>query len=272
MATTVSKISKKIEKRQDATLEEVESFIKNLKKFLDVSLEEIVGELTDGNKDPAMYLGGLLSELKKRGLRKQLGELQAIYGNELKRVQSSFKEDGLSKSLAYIGKETVAQLIALKVEDIENKSLDVIGNLRPILLEQTILGKEIDLKPLKEKVDSKLFGQIKTEVNTAMLNFSRAISASKFIESGTTKFLYTGPLDQVTRPFCEELLTARDPAIYTLDEIEQMDNEQLGDVMTSCGGYNCRHQWAPVSDEVEKELKGEEEDLDAQLAELGFEE
>ena len=269
---TLKSINKKVEKRQDGTLEEVDRFIKNLKKFLDKGLEEIVGELEDGNIDPALYLGGLLEQLKKRGLRKQMGELQAIYGKELKRVQGSFTQDGYNKSLAYIGKETLTQLITFKVEDIENKSLDVIGSLRPIMLEQVITGQKIDIEPLKDKISGRLFGNIKTELNTAMLNFSRTISASKYIEEGTTKFLYAGPLDDITRPFCEEVLTERDPAIYTLDEILSMDNGQIGDVMTSCGGYNCRHQWAPVSDSLEKQLNGEEEDLDAQLAELELDE
>lgn len=84
--------------------------------------------------------------------------------------------------------------------------------------------------------------------------------------------MYVGPLDDATRPFCEEILNSKDLPIYTVEEIQSMDNGQLGDVFTSCGGYNCRHEWVPISGNLEKELRGEEEDLDAQLAALELDE
>jgi len=37
--------------------------------------------------------------------------------------------------------------------------------------------------------------------------------------------------------------------IYHIDEIEKLDNGQGLDVMTYCGGYNCRHMWLPATKE-----------------------
>jgi len=59
-------------------------------------------------------------------------------------------------------------------------------------------------------------------------------------------FTYLGPADSKTRPFC----AARVGGVYTKEEILQMDNGQTGDVFTERGGWNCRHQWIAVPDEV----------------------
>lgn len=250
----LKQLSKAVKKKQEFTDKEINSFLKELKRFLDNALEEIVGEIEDGNVDPALALGKILTEIKKRGLTKQLGELTAIYGSELRKVKQTLKEYGLSANLQELNTDTVTALIKFKVNDIENKSLEVIGSLRPVILEQTILGQKIDLSALRDRVESKLFNSVKTELNTAMLSFNRLVTATQAERLGVEKFIYIGPDDKVTRPFCQQLLEGRSPPIYTLKEIMGMDNEQGMDVLTAGGGYNCRHQWGPVSDEFAKEL------------------
>jgi hypothetical protein len=54
----------------------------------------------------------------------------------------------------------------------------------------------------------------------------------------------TGPVSAITRPFCR----AHAGQIFTLEEIERLDNGQGLPVRESCGGYNCRHYWVPASD------------------------
>jgi len=65
---------------------------------------------------------------------------------------------------------------------------------------------------------------------------------------GLDKFMYSGPLDENTREFCEKLL--RGGEFYSKDKIAAMDNGQTQDVFTTCGGFNCRHKWVAVSDEI----------------------
>jgi hypothetical protein len=43
--------------------------------------------------------------------------------------------------------------------------------------------------------------------------------------------------------------------IYTEAQIAKMDNGTDLPVAVYCGGYNCRHHWRPVSDELAKELE-----------------
>jgi hypothetical protein len=56
-------------------------------------------------------------------------------------------------------------------------------------------------------------------------------------------FAYMGPLDRKTRPFCYE----RVGKVFTLDEIDTMDNGQLPNTFLTAGGYNCRHRFIAIS-------------------------
>lgn len=58
-------------------------------------------------------------------------------------------------------------------------------------------------------------------------------------------FLYTGPDDKVTRPFCNKHVDK----IRSKVEIDQLRNGQIDDVFLSGGGYRCRHVWRPVKKE-----------------------
>ena len=254
----LSQLKSLVSSADKASKKEIDAFLKQLKRFLDTALEEVVGEMLDGNNDPALALGGLLDAIKKKGLRKELAELTTIYKGELKAVQQQYKDVGINSTYRAINTDTLNALIKFKVQDIENKSLGVIGELRPKILEQVIMGQAIDLTPLKAIVEARLFNQIKTELRTATLTFNRTVTVSRAKELGFEKWVYIGPDDDVTRPFCQDLLS-RDPPIYTTDEIDQMDNDQGLDVHTSGGGYNCRHRWGAVSDELEAKLLAQAE-------------
>lgn len=71
------------------------------------------------------------------------------------------------------------------------------------------------------------------------------------------EFLYLGPYDNKTRPFCAELVGG----VYRKSEIEEMDNGQSGDVMSDCGGYNCRHHLLAVPDELGQTIRDNPDEL-----------
>jgi hypothetical protein len=64
-------------------------------------------------------------------------------------------------------------------------------------------------------------------------------------------FQYLGPEDEKNRPFCSDIVTRTE--VFTAEGIEELNNHPLlGDyvppnVRVWCGGYNCRHVWAPTS-------------------------
>lgn len=95
-------------------------------------------------------------------------------------------------------------------------------------------------------------GQANTIAATGISTFYRVVGARGYnqIEDQLAKngkqleYTYHGPLDKLTRPFCNRLEgQARNGRTWTKTQIDAMDNEQLPDVFTTCGGYNCRHQW-----------------------------
>lgn len=95
-------------------------------------------------------------------------------------------------------------------------------------------------------------GQANTIASTGISTFYRVVAARGYnqIEDQLTKtnrqleYTYHGPLDKLTRPFCNRLeAQARSGRTWNKAQIDAMDNEQIPDVFTTCGGYNCRHQW-----------------------------
>jgi len=68
------------------------------------------------------------------------------------------------------------------------------------------------------------------------------VSIALDLEDGGERmvFVYVGPRDQKNRPFCRTWVgkAAVDP--------RKLDNGQGLSVEDYCGGYNCRHSWAPT--------------------------
>lgn len=56
-------------------------------------------------------------------------------------------------------------------------------------------------------------------------------------------YLYVGPRDQKNRPFCRKWVgrCVVDPSTV------KAEDGQPEPVTTFCGGYNCRHSWAPIT-------------------------
>jgi FMN-dependent NADH-azoreductase len=91
-----------------------------------------------------------------------------------------------------------------------------------------------------------------TYVRTASQRSAQLFMNYQAERYGLNKFMYSGPLDSKTREFCRRLLQSGE--FYTKDEIKTMDNGQTQDVFTTCGGYNCRHKWVAVSDEIARAI------------------
>ena len=74
--------------------------------------------------------------------------------------------------------------------------------------------------------------------------FGRSVQAINADQAGIDLFMYVGPKDGITRPFCRKLVGK----VLSKSQINKLNNGQgAGPVLTSGGGYNCRHSWSPVS-------------------------
>ena len=87
-------------------------------------------------------------------------------------------------------------------------------------------------------------GRQLTEINTKASMFGRSVTAQIAEEAGLNLFLYTGPLDGVTRRFCDPLVDK----VVSDYQMRKLNNGQGLPVRTAGGGYNCRHSWTPVSE------------------------
>ena len=70
--------------------------------------------------------------------------------------------------------------------------------------------------------------------------------------AGLTHGFYYGDARVNTRPFCLRCIDK----VFTIEQIEQMDNGQLSPVKIYAGGWNCIHSWLWVDPEWDEELKG----------------
>jgi len=94
---------------------------------------------------------------------------------------------------------------------------------------------------------SRSIPQARTIADTSQNVFFRTASDMQFkrIESAYPKeqrlYIYSGPDDKITRPFCHRLLSRKRP--FMRAEIDELDNGQLPNVWLTGGGWNCRHNF-----------------------------
>ena len=86
-------------------------------------------------------------------------------------------------------------------------------------------------------------GRQLTEVKTRISQYGRGITAAAAEAADMSYYLYTGPMDGITRPFCKQLINL----VVSKAQMKRLNNQQGLTVLTSGGGYNCRHSWSPVT-------------------------
>ncbi len=89
-------------------------------------------------------------------------------------------------------------------------------------------------------------GRQLAEARTRIASFGRELTATAAEAAGLDHYLYSGPIDGVTRSVCRQLAGK----VFTRSQIEQMNNYQLAPVLTRGGGYRCRHSWSPLSESL----------------------
>lgn len=97
---------------------------------------------------------------------------------------------------------------------------------------------------LRKRLEGRGFSNVQTEARTAIRRFNNLLTIENAAVTGTRYFKYFRPVSTVTRPFCR----AHAGEVFTLDEIERMNNGQGLSVRESLGGFNCRHYWLAVPD------------------------
>ena len=130
---------------------------------------------------------------------------------------------------------------------------------------QAVMGQVLGTLTL-EGVAAVIEGAVGTQHNRSILAARTMLSSyhrnsQNFLahQAGLNSFLYVGPSDGITRPFCAPLVGK----VLTREEIATLDNGQIDNPLVSGGGYNCRHHWAPVADVLGEMPRPTQGDLDA---------
>ena len=85
--------------------------------------------------------------------------------------------------------------------------------------------------------------RIKTLTRTFSHGIDNLINFNQAEQAGITHYKYVGnPVPE--RDFCKQHYNK----IYTIDEIQALNNGQGLDVLTYAGGYNCLHWWMPAGE------------------------
>lgn len=104
-----------------------------------------------------------------------------------------------------------------------------------------------------EAVQDALEKQLERDVDkvTTEMTEAQTVTDRATLESmGSEFYTYVGPLDEKNRPFCADVASRTQvftpKGIQALNDHPLLNAEVPPSVATLCGGYNCRHVWAPV--------------------------
>lgn len=237
----------------------IDSFISKLDKVLNTKLDGILRQVKDGNLKgvgAASFILNSIEALKNTEIKEQVKTLSTIYKEDLAAI-----EDHLSQYLQNEGAQVftgsdiqiVDTLINLEVKKTTSTIGTYLDDVSSEVTSSILTGGKIDVETIVNTSSARALAQAQTEISTTLSGFSSAVNIRKAEDLGLYLFEYAGANDKLTRPFCNKLLEKR-PPIYTLDEINKMDNGQNLSVKIYGGGWNCRHEWMAISESKAKEL------------------
>lgn len=144
-------------------------------------------------------------------------------------------QQGIDQKFAVIGERAVADIVDQLMQGVlSNASFkDMVG-----LLSDSIVGTDVR--------GGLLTRYTKTYAHDAIMGLDRSLNLAAGNNIEAEQYLYMGPADKATRPFCID----RVGKMFTVKEINGMDNGMGLDVWLNGGGWNCRHSWVPVAAEM----------------------
>jgi hypothetical protein len=198
---------------------------------------------------------GLTTEISQRLLRNLLDDYERLFGLAERRllgisadvievVSDSLAEAGIADQLTTPSESLLRAQVGDGIDAIATIRGERIDALRATVLElsRSTVNPEEALAVLQGELGTTL-AQTLTEVDTRVAAVDRTLSITTAEEQGYELFLYDGPVDSITRPWCAERLGY----LFTLDELDEALNDTGPNPPSQYGGgYNCRHRIVPV--------------------------
>lgn len=229
----------------------VEAAVARIQRIISKTVEDTVKGLADAEgAETARLLSSLASALQANGLDEELGRLVPLYGNEIKNAIERLQEVASTRVLTDRVKGIATGAIEVDTDAFLASINQTIGNIKSSLARGQVVGTLPEVEAPLGALENKL----RTEINTALRSFNRLVTVAQATDLGIDLFLYDGPLDEVTRPFCEDHVNK----VYSLEQLNELDNGQGLPVAIYCGGYNCRHELLPISPEQAKRFNAKD--------------
>lgn len=213
--------------------------------FDDIQLQ-IERELSQGPKPITRVLEVVNSTdriIAQSGLDNVINSISETYGRTVGEVSQTYTEAGVKITFSNRDDQLLSNIIRLDLNSLRSVVNDWASRVKSEILRQTLSGRRIEFARIFEAQKQIALNEINKRTLNAVQGVYNGLVVGKAVENKVKSFLYEGPLDEKTRPFCRE----RVGRVFTLKEIQAMDNEQGLPVITNLGGYNCRHQFKPVN-------------------------
>ena len=241
-------VSSLIRTRRDQLKAEVQAE-KAFKKSLAKARKELVTilEMASASTEPDLLLSFDDDQLLDLILRGGLGLAVDDFIESSEKIRSTIEKSFETIGIEY-NPQMIPQLDLIQAQSANAVFEDVIipdfkrATRDALLSLSTQTPFDIVKSELEQRLESSEGRQL-TEVKTRISTFGRTITAKIADEVGLEHYLYTGPKDGLTRPFCKALINK----VVDEKQMRKLRNGQGLSVKTSCGGYNCRHSWSPVT-------------------------
>lgn len=238
---------------------QIRAFIARIERFFSIELDNVLTDLDFGSQSgyqAAAALGQLETALIDAGLGDELKALRAIYGTELREIKRTFAAAGIAETDIFAGVDSavINALIDADFEKVTKNLSAHVSDVKAVLTRSVLSVDNVPTGKLIAGENERLSRYLNTEIDTMYSAFTRTVTAKKADDLGFELMRYLGPDDKITRKFCQQTLHGAPNAIYRIEDIKKLNNGQGLDVLTYGGGYNCRHQWRPITLERAKEL------------------
>lgn len=228
-----------IDTELDQLRADLEREIERTRRFLERKLKD--GKITP-SVEAARRLADELADL----LKKNLGTAVRGYAEASQRVLEAAVRDlgdiGIPVNFTTPSVASLRAQVDGTLSDITQIADEAQAELRTFLVDTVRSGVPPSLDDLLDKVNGKA-AQAVTLVDTGLAGFDRAVMVQQASEAGVDWFLYDGPLDEITRPFCN----ARVGKKFTIAMLDAIENDTGPNPPSLyCGGWNCRHRLTPL--------------------------
>jgi hypothetical protein len=191
----------------------------------------------------ALQLRRELREVLARAGYDDLADTAAVRG--LERMARAVERTRLAARVAGFTSRDATRIAALK----ELARLDLLaqGDEVAVAVWRSVVQGLYAQRPVADILDDlstvldREARDVATLYDTTVSIFGRRVELLK--STDTQLYIYAGPVDAKTRPFCLE----HAGKVYTRAELDALDNGQTGSTFLTMGGYNCRHHPVAIS-------------------------